>query len=155
MKIQKSADLARTIKVRRQALGLTQQDVAEAARITRQSLARIEHGHGGASFDTILRIFEKLGLGIEAVENEPLLHNPSTPFQHTDALPEAASSQDWNGYEQSPQWRTALNEFAAQMQGTAVESNAKHGTKEDQLALLNAAIEAGDPDRKNAISESP
>jgi transcriptional regulator with XRE-family HTH domain len=66
MRIQSPADLARTIKTRRQARGLTQQDIADAVGITRQSLARIERGHGGVSFDTVLRILETLELNLEA-----------------------------------------------------------------------------------------
>ena len=66
MQIQKPADLARMVKARRQSQGLTQQDVADAVGMTRQSLARIERGHAGASFDLVLRIFEKLGIRLEA-----------------------------------------------------------------------------------------
>ncbi|RLP75951.1 XRE family transcriptional regulator [Mycetocola tolaasinivorans] len=64
--IQKPADLARLIKTQRQTQRLTQQDVADAAGITRQSLARIERGHSGVAFDTILRIFEKLSIRLDA-----------------------------------------------------------------------------------------
>jgi transcriptional regulator with XRE-family HTH domain len=66
MQIEKPSDLARIVKTRRQAQNFTQQDVADAAGITRQSLARIERGYAGASFDTVLRIFEKLGIRLEA-----------------------------------------------------------------------------------------
>ncbi|WP_295839270.1 helix-turn-helix transcriptional regulator [uncultured Microbacterium sp.] len=69
MRIQKPADLARLVKTRRQAGGLTQQDVADAVGITRQSLARIESGHGGTSFETVLRIFERLDIQLEAVRS--------------------------------------------------------------------------------------
>jgi len=66
MQIEKPSDLARIVKTRRQAQKLTQQNVANAAGITRQSLARIERGHAGASFDTVLRIFEELDIRLEA-----------------------------------------------------------------------------------------
>lgn len=77
MRIQKPADLARLIKTRRQAKRLTQQDVAAAIGITRQSLARIERGHGGVSFDTVLRIFEHLDIQLDA-GNRP---DPDIPSQ--------------------------------------------------------------------------
>ncbi|SEB98860.1 DNA-binding transcriptional regulator, XRE-family HTH domain [Paramicrobacterium humi] len=66
MQIQKPSDLARIVKTRRQAQHLTQQEIADAVGTTRQSIARIERGHGGASFDTVLRILEKLDIRLEA-----------------------------------------------------------------------------------------
>ncbi|MGV8882435.1 MAG: helix-turn-helix transcriptional regulator [Rhodoglobus sp.] len=65
MRISKPADLARLVKTRRQSQGRTQQDVAAAAGITRQSLARIERGHGGVSFDTLIIVFDYLGIRLE------------------------------------------------------------------------------------------
>ncbi len=75
MQIQKPSDLARIVKTRRQALGLTQQDVADAVGITRQSLARIESGHGGVSFETVLRIFEQLDIRLEVARSQHQLAN--------------------------------------------------------------------------------
>lgn len=66
MQIQTPADLARLIKTRRQAQRFTQQEVADAVGITRQSLARIERGNAGTSFDTVLRIFAHLGINLDA-----------------------------------------------------------------------------------------
>lgn len=65
MQVQKPADAARIIKTRRLELGLTQQDLAQAAGITRQSLARIEKGGGGGAFETYLRVFELLNVNLE------------------------------------------------------------------------------------------
>ncbi|MDO8943974.1 MAG: helix-turn-helix transcriptional regulator, partial [Desulfobacterales bacterium] len=77
MQIQKPSDLARILKTRRQAKGLTQQEVADDVGITRQSLARIERGHGGVSFDTVLRIFETLDIRLEtATSNQRNLTSP-------------------------------------------------------------------------------
>ncbi|MBK0419898.1 helix-turn-helix transcriptional regulator [Leucobacter sp. CSA1] len=58
------------IKTERLSRGLTQQEVAGAVGITRQSLARIEKGHGGASLDTFLRIFSALGITLSATSGE-------------------------------------------------------------------------------------
>lgn len=66
LKLQTPSDLARLVKNARVRRNLTQQDVANAVGITRQSLARIERGNGGASFDTVLRILDHLGLHLDA-----------------------------------------------------------------------------------------
>lgn len=71
MKIQTPANAARVIKTQRLKLSLTQQDVAEAVNITRQSLARIEKGNGGGSFDTYLRLFDLLNISLEAIPDSP------------------------------------------------------------------------------------
>jgi len=66
MKLQTPSDLARLVKNARNQRNLTQQEVADAVGITRQSLARIERGHGGTSFDTVLLILGHLGIRLEA-----------------------------------------------------------------------------------------
>lgn len=65
MKIQSPADAARVIKTQRLRRELTQSDLAEAIGVTRQSYARIEQAHGGASFATYLKIFAFLGIVLE------------------------------------------------------------------------------------------
>ncbi len=89
MQIQKPSDLARIVKTRRQARGLTQQDIADAVGITRQSLARIESGHGGVSFETVLRIFEQLDIRLEAVRSSQFQLNNSA--RDNDGLQQIAS----------------------------------------------------------------
>lgn len=89
MQIQKPSDLARIVKTRRQARGLTQQDIADAVGITRQSLARIESGHGGVSFETVLRIFEQLDIRLEAVRSSQFQLNNS--IRDNDGLQQIAS----------------------------------------------------------------
>jgi transcriptional regulator with XRE-family HTH domain len=66
MKLQTSSDLARLVKNARTQRGLTQRDVADAVGITRQSLARLERGNGGTSFDTVLLILDHLGIHLDA-----------------------------------------------------------------------------------------
>lgn len=66
VKLQTSSDLARLIKNARAQQNLTQQDVADAVDITRQSLARLERGNGGTSFDTVLLILDHLGIHLDA-----------------------------------------------------------------------------------------
>lgn len=62
VEVQKPADLARVIKNARLGMDLTQQDLADAVGVARQSIARIERGNASSSFDTVLRIFSRLGL---------------------------------------------------------------------------------------------
>lgn len=66
VKLQTPSDLARLVKNARTRRSLTQQDVADAVGITRQSLARLERGNGGTSFDTVLLILENLGIHLDA-----------------------------------------------------------------------------------------
>ncbi|GGH43169.1 helix-turn-helix transcriptional regulator [Microbacterium album] len=66
MKLQTPSDLARLVKNARVQRTLTQQDVADAVGITRQSLARLERGNGGTSFDTVLLILDHLGIHLDA-----------------------------------------------------------------------------------------
>ncbi|MDH6182171.1 transcriptional regulator with XRE-family HTH domain [Microbacteriaceae bacterium SG_E_30_P1] len=66
MKVQTPSDLARLIKNARVRRNLTQQDIADAVGITRQSLARVERGNGGTSFDTVLLILDHLGVHLNA-----------------------------------------------------------------------------------------
>lgn len=80
MRIQKPADLARIVKTQRQAQQLTQQQVADVTGITRQSLARIEGGHAGASFASVLRIFEYLGIQLEGNSSAEGANEPSLRF---------------------------------------------------------------------------
>lgn len=66
MKLQTPSDLARLVRNARAQRSLTQQDVADAVGITRQSLARLERGNGGTSFDTVLLILDHLGIHLDA-----------------------------------------------------------------------------------------
>ena len=66
MRLQTPSDLARLVKNARVQRTLTQQDVADAVGITRQSLARLERGNGGTSFDTVLLILDHLGIHVDA-----------------------------------------------------------------------------------------
>lgn len=66
LKLQTPSDLARLVKNARVQRNLTQQDVADAVGITRQSLARLERGSGATSFDTVLLILDHLGIQLDA-----------------------------------------------------------------------------------------
>lgn len=66
MKVQTPSDLARLVKNARTQQNLTQQNLADAVGITRQSLARLERGNGGTSFDTVLRILDHLDIHLDA-----------------------------------------------------------------------------------------
>ena len=90
MKLRTSADLARLIKNARVAQNLTQQDVADAVGITRQSLARLERGNGGTSFDTVLRILDRLDIRLDATDASQA---PSPPaLSLSDAAQAAAAA---------------------------------------------------------------
>ncbi|CAN5564857.1 hypothetical protein BH10ACT5_BH10ACT5_05400 [soil metagenome] len=171
MQIQKPSDLARILKTRRQAKGLTQQKVADDVGITRQSLARIERGHGGVSFDTVLRIFETLDIRLEtATSNQrnltsPIFDDGGVQRSVSDALiasqdidtsalaaAAAAATRNLDTIALLSEWRTSLNELTAQVQETAARTGSAIDPIEARKALLSAAIEAGDPDREGSTA---
>ncbi|SJN08043.1 hypothetical protein FM113_00595 [Leucobacter sp. 7(1)] len=143
MRIQKPADLARLIKTRRQAQGLTQQDVAAAAGITRQSLARVERGHGGVSFDTTLRIFERLGIQLDAVSR------PQTP----DASPAwARNLDDLRRKDVVASMPTSRVDAQAIIQNIDVAALAKNLSNIDTQALTQAHIRDLDASQTAAVA---
>ncbi len=87
MKLQTPSDLARLVKNARVLRNLTQQDVADAVGITRQSLARLEHGNGGTSFDTVLLILDHLGIRLDATDR----HNAAPGTGATRGAAQAAA----------------------------------------------------------------
>ncbi|WP_313277853.1 helix-turn-helix transcriptional regulator [Timonella senegalensis] len=70
MRINTAADMARLIKTQRLQLKLTQEALASAVGITRQSLGKIENGEGRASLDTYFRILNELDIRLSA-EGDP------------------------------------------------------------------------------------
>ncbi len=90
MKLQTSSDLARLVKNARVQQNLTQQDVAEAVDITRQSLARLERGNGGTSFDTVLLILDHLGINLHATTDRRTITPAAVP--ETNAAQSAADA---------------------------------------------------------------
>lgn len=228
MRIQKPADLARAVKTQRQALGYTQQQVADASGITRQSLARIEQGNGGVAVNTLLRIFARLEIEFEAIrvdrnsglessrdvggreagnhsedesrekqnaapeiEASPVAEKResgiqavnqglrtfatiiaqanlgdvqigaaraairglgttslvSTKFDSLSALASAATSaRSIGGLSETPQWRSAQEKLVRQVQREAAGAGREITAGAAQRALLQAAIDEGDPD---------
>ncbi|WP_378144064.1 helix-turn-helix domain-containing protein [Cnuibacter sp. UC19_7] len=55
-------ELGALVRDRRRTAGLTQQQLAERAHVTRQWLARLEKGHERAELDPLLRTLEQLDL---------------------------------------------------------------------------------------------
>ena len=55
-------ELGALVRDQRRAAGLTQQELAERAHVTRQWLARLEKGHQRAELDPLLRTLEQLDL---------------------------------------------------------------------------------------------
>ncbi len=60
--------LGATIKDSRQALGLTQNQLAERAQVSRSWLARVEAGHRGAELEPLLRLLNALGLKLSLTQ---------------------------------------------------------------------------------------
>lgn len=172
MRIEKPADLARIVKTRRQGQGFTQQDVADAVGITRQSLARIERGYLGTSFETVLRIFEKLGISLEG-KTDIQHHNTEQSlspkanaalraasaaltdpaYRNLDVSPLVAAAtaamRNMNDHTLSPtlsEWQSSLKDLTKQASEDMMKFEHELSDAEVRKALLDAAIEAGDPD---------
>jgi y4mF family transcriptional regulator len=62
-------DLGEIIKRRRKFLGITQKALSEIVSIGLRSLVDIESGKGNPTIETLLRIFEALGLNMEVKVN--------------------------------------------------------------------------------------
>ncbi|MGM1017193.1 MAG: helix-turn-helix transcriptional regulator [Actinomycetota bacterium] len=172
MKIGKPADLARLVKTRRQALGRTQQDVADAAGITRQSLARIERGHGGVSFDTLLLILDHLGIRLDGTPSQEADTRALSPAgTHSPELPTARLTQ---GIDTSAFAQAALRQLAPSFDAVAVSATeavrsilAAAGasaplraplstiTDDASRAILRSEIEAGNPNDRRTGEDLP
>ncbi|AWB89760.1 helix-turn-helix transcriptional regulator [Salinibacterium hongtaonis] len=163
MKISKSADLARLVKTRRQAEGRTQQDVADAAGITRQSLARIERGHGGVSFDTLILILDYLGIGLDGAPVEET-GTGARPANAGSSIPESAITRVTQGIDAAAFTQAALRQLQPSLDtvtasatdnirktlATAdltapVRKSLRAIADDASRALLRSAIEAGHP----------
>lgn len=150
MQLQKPADLARLVKTRRQALDLTQHDVADSVGITRQSLARIERGHGGASFDTVLRIFERLGIIVEATPNRQITSIDSSESGRDSDVVSLIAAALTTG-------RASENSAIAAAASAASQNTYKtrpQNTHDARRAALRAAIEVGDPDLESSAADT-
>ena len=154
MRIRKPADLARLVKTSRQAQGRTQQEVANAAGITRQSLARIERGHGGVSFDTAILILDYLGIRLEGtpIEEAPTSAAP-TGFPGI-RLPESLLAQVKQGIDTSA--LAGFTDLVLKNVDTSGLTAQLHETLNDPStrAALRSAIEAGDPGRRSIGEKS-
>lgn len=63
-------DLQSTIKTRRKALKISQEDLAQMADVGLATVKDIERGKANPSLSTIIRLLEVLGLEISFVERE-------------------------------------------------------------------------------------
>ncbi len=59
-----SGELGNIIQARRRKIALKQEDLAEMAGISSKTIYLLEQGKGNASFNTLEKIFEVLGLQI-------------------------------------------------------------------------------------------
>lgn len=170
MRIRKPADLARLIKTSRQAQGRTQQDVADSAGITRQSLARIERGHGGVSFDTVILILDYLGIHLDATSVEEAPTNAGPTDLPGIRLPESLIARVARDIDTSSIAKVALRQLdpaatarlgdvlrrGIDASGLTAELRESLSGLSDQAArvALRSAIEAGDPDSRNTGDKS-
>ena len=60
-----SKEIGKTIKARRQALGVTQQTLADLADVGINTLVAIERGQGNPKLETLLTVLDTLGLQLD------------------------------------------------------------------------------------------
>ena len=60
-----SKEIGKTIKARRQALGVTQQTLADLADVGINTLVAIERGQGNPKLETLLTVIDTLGLQLD------------------------------------------------------------------------------------------
>ena len=177
MRLRKPSDLARIVKTQRQAQNLTQQQIADAVGVTRQSVARIEQGHGGVSFETVLRIFDALDIELDAplssarshptsaTKNETsprATHSARDKIRSIDAsgLAAAIANINTSGITDAAlrnintsgitTWQDGLHALTGQLQESLTRTGTDLSDSAARRAILRAAIEAGDPDAKNS-----
>ncbi len=177
MRLRKPSDLARIVKTQRQAQNLTQQQIADAVGVTRQSVARIEQGHGGVSFETVLRIFDALDIELDAplssarshptsaTKNETsprATHSARDKIRSIDAsgLAAAIANINTSGITDAAlrnintsgitTWQDGLDALTGQLQESLTRTGTDLSDSAARRAILRAAIEAGDPDAKNS-----
>lgn len=164
MRLRKPSDLARIVKTQRQAQNLTQQQIADAVGVTRQSVARIEQGHGGVSFETVLRIFDALDIELDAPLSSARSHPTSatkneTSPRATHSARDKIRSIDASGLAAAianintsgiTTWQDGLDALTGQLQESLTRTGTDLSDSAARRAILRAAIEAGDPDAKNS-----
>ncbi|WP_035832748.1 helix-turn-helix transcriptional regulator [Jonesia quinghaiensis] len=113
MKITSAHEAARLIHTSRVLAEITQQQLAERVGVTRQTIARIEQGKGGASFDTYLAVFKELDITLTG-----------QPESHTD------DTSSW-GQAETPErnWVTGLSQKLSQ-----------HSTSQTPLTTRSAKV---------------
>ena len=177
MRLRKPSDLARIVKTQRQAQNLTQQQIADAVGETRQSVARIEQGHGGVSFETVLRIFDALDIELDAPLSSARSHPTSATKKETSprathsardkirsidasGLAAAIANINTSGITDAAlrnintsgitTWQDGLDALTGQLQESLTRTGTDLSDSAARRAILRAAIEAGDPDAKNS-----
>jgi len=64
-------DLGALIRDRRHKLGITQQELADKAGVSRVWLVALEHGKPSAQMDLVLRVLRELGLSLRVDSGRP------------------------------------------------------------------------------------
>lgn len=92
MHIRTPVELGSLLRARRQALGLSQSEVARRADVGRQWLIAVEQGKTGAELGLVLRALSALGLSLSIVETQVPGQSPPgrTPTADLDAVLAAA-----------------------------------------------------------------
>lgn len=80
------AKLGAAIRDARTLHGLTQNELASSAKVSRSWLAKVESGHRGAEFEQILRVLSALGLGLFLQTPSDGRESPTSPEGRSDGM---------------------------------------------------------------------
>lgn len=71
MKVQSQAGLGQVVRAARTRNGWSQQDLADRAGLSRQSMVALEQGESNPRWDTVLRLLSALGMELDLAFGEP------------------------------------------------------------------------------------
>lgn len=71
MKVKSQAGLGQLVRAARTRNGWSQQDLADRAGLSRQSMVALEQGESNPRWDTVLRLFSALGMELDLEFGEP------------------------------------------------------------------------------------
>lgn len=69
MRVTTPQELGDAVRAMRRSLGMTQQDLADRANLSRQSLNGLERGAGNPTWDLVARLFAALEVELTAVQH--------------------------------------------------------------------------------------
>ncbi|KIC93613.1 helix-turn-helix transcriptional regulator [Flavihumibacter solisilvae] len=71
--------IGEVIRQRRELLGLLQPQLADISGVSRRTIQLVEMGKANPTIEVLAKLADPLGLTLQLVLKEPVLHNSNTP----------------------------------------------------------------------------